>query len=268
MRFGDAHAADFALARRRALEIVDQRHAVDLRRLPGHARLPQQFGFARFAFHQHPDFPPHQSAAAGPRDAPLQGHQPPQAALNGAAVHFAVQRVAGAGVFVRVREDAQVVEARGANELAQLLEIRRRLAREPHDEAGADGPARTDAPDAFDQFEEDVGRPAALHAPQHARARVLQRHVDILHQRLVRGDGVQQPPGHLVGVRVQEADPLFTAGLDLRQARQKPRQAVGDPQVLAIAGGVLPDQVDFAHALREQTRGFGNHAFEEYLYSR
>ena len=33
-------------------------------------------------------------------------------------------------------------------------------------------------------------------------------------------------------------------------------------QVFAVAGGVLADQVDLAHALLEQARGFGNHRFE------
>ena len=46
VRFGDPQAADLAGARLGAFEIVDQRDAVDLRRLGRHARFPQQIGLA------------------------------------------------------------------------------------------------------------------------------------------------------------------------------------------------------------------------------
>ena len=46
--------------------------------------------------------------------------------------------------------------------------------------------------DLLEQLEEDIAVRAALHAFQHGRAGVLQRHVDVLHQRVVRGEGVEQ----------------------------------------------------------------------------
>ena len=53
---------------------------------------------------------------------------------------------------------------------------------------------------------------------QHARARVLQRHVDVLHQRGVRGHGIEQPLRDLVRIGVEEADPLLARGFDLAPA--------------------------------------------------
>src|SRR5205085_4654912 len=124
------------------------------------------------------------------------------------------------------------------------VEILSALAREAHDETGPncnawDGPA-----DAFDQLEEDIAAPAALHTFQHARARVLQRHVDILCKRRLSGDSIEQPLGYFVGIRIEEANPLLIRSLDLCQPRQQVREAVSHSKVFAVAGGVLADQVD------------------------
>ena len=116
--------------------------------------------------------------------------------------------------------------------------------------------------DPLEQLQEDVAVRAALHALQHGGAGVLQRHVDVLHQRRVLGDGIEQLLRHFVRIAVEEPDPLGVLGFDLRQARQQLRQAVLQAEILAVAGGVLADQVDLAHALREQARGFGDHALE------
>ncbi len=65
----------------------------------------------------------------------------------------------------------------------------------------------------------------------------------------MRGDRIEQFLRDLVRIRVEEADPLLVRRFDLRQARQQQRQAVLQPEIFAVAGGVLPDQVDLAHAL-------------------
>ena len=70
------------------------------------------------------------------------------------------------------------------------------------------------------------------------------------------GDGFQQLAGDLVGIGVEEADPaqLF----DLRQPLQQQRQPIFQAEVFAVAGGVLPDQRDLAHALLRQALRFGD----------
>ncbi len=78
----------------RAFEIVDQRDAVDLRRLRRHARLPQQIGLLRQPFHQHRNFRADQRPVARARNLALDRHQPALAILDGAAVHLAVERKA------------------------------------------------------------------------------------------------------------------------------------------------------------------------------
>ena len=101
------------------------------------------------------------------------------------AVHLAIERETLAGVFVGIGEHAQAVELRGFDELAELFEIRLGFAGEADDHAGADGDAGNGAADALDQLEENIAARAALHALQHRGAGMLQRHVDVLHQRRV-----------------------------------------------------------------------------------
>src|ERR1035438_1655373 len=138
------------------------------------------------------------------------------AILDGAAVHFAIERVAGAGVLIGVGEHAEIVESGGGDELAQLLEVRGGFTREAHDEAGAYGDARNGAADALDQLEKNLARPSALHALENAAARVLQRHVDVPGEGGVSGDGVEQALRDFVRIGVEEADPLLGRGLNLR----------------------------------------------------
>ena len=66
----------------------------------------------------------------------------------------------------------------------------------------------------------------------------------------MRGDGLQQLAGDLVGISVEEAHPAQL--LDLRQTLQQQRQAILQAEVFAVAGRVLPDERDFADALLGQ----------------
>ena len=76
------------------------------------------------------------------------------------------------------------------------------------------------------------------------------------------GDGVEQALGDFVRIGVEEADPLFGRGLDLGEAGEQIGEAVREPQIFAVAGGVLADQVDFADALLEEAGGLGDDGFE------
>ena len=102
----------------------------------------------------------------------------------------------------------------------------------------------------FDELEEVLRGAAALHALEDAGAGVLQRHVEVLGDRVVRRDGFQQARGDLVGIGVEEAQPA-QAGDDGDGVEQR-GEAVGHAEVFAVAGGVLADEGDLADALRER----------------
>ena len=116
--------------------------------------------------------------------------------------------------------------------------------------------------DTFDQLQEDVAGCSALHALQHRGAGMLQRHVDVLDQRGVLRDRIEQLLGDLVRIGVEETHPFRLRRFDLRQAGEQLRQTVFEAEIFAVAGGVLADQIDLAHALREEARRFRNHRFE------
>ena len=124
------------------------------------------------------------------------------------------------------------------------------------DHAGADRHAGDGAANALDQLQENIAVRPALHALQHRRAGVLQRHVDVLDQRVVRGDGVEQLLRDLVRDSSTGNGPIFRAASRSAPGAPAAWRAILHPEIFAVAGGVLADQVDLAHALRKQPRGF------------
>ena len=74
------------------------------------------------------------------------------------------------------------------------------------------------------------------------------------------GDGREQSPGNLVGICVEEANPLQP--FDACEFFQQQSQAVFQPKILAVARGVLSDERDFAYAGLRQALGLGDNRFE------
>ncbi len=91
---------------------------------------------------------------------------------------------------------------------------------------------------------------------------MLQRNIDVLDERIVCGDGVEEFLGDPVGVGVEKTHPLLRWSLDRGEAGQELRETVFDAEVLAEAGGVLADEIEFADALGEESRGFCNDRLE------
>ena len=85
---------------------------------------------------------------------------------------------------------------------------------------------------------------------------VLQGNVDVAAEARVSGEHFQQARRDLVGIGVEEADPAEI--LDLGELFEQRGEAVLDAEVFAEAGCVLPDEIDFAHALRGQALGLGD----------
>ena len=67
--------------------------------------------------------------------------------------------------------------------------------------------------------------------------------------------GFEQPRGDLVGIGVEEAQPL-EAGQHGEGVEQG-SEAVGQAEILAVAGGVLADKGELANALRDQVLCLG-----------
>src|SRR5262245_16380995 len=78
----------------------------------------------------------------------------------------------------------------------------------------------------------------------------------------MRGNGIKQPLCHLVGICIQEPNPLLLRRGNRCQPLEQERKPIAEAEILAIAGSVLTDQVDFAYSLLEQSGCFGNHRFE------
>ena len=94
---------------------------------------------------------------------------------------------------------------------------------------------------------------------QHAVVDVLQRHVDVRHDPLRRGDGVDQFVGHVHRVEVHEPNPIEAFDLfQLAKQLGQPRLAV---EVHAVVGRVLGDDHQLAHAIGRQFAGFGDDFF-------
>src|SRR5580698_3049470 len=76
------------------------------------------------------------------------------------------------------------------------------------------------------------------------------------------GDGIEKLLSDFVRIRVEEAHPFRLRRFNLCEAGEKLREAVFETEVFAVAGGVLADQIDLAHALFEEASGFRDHGFE------
>ncbi len=79
---------------------------------------------------KHRHFAANQPPVARPRDLPLQRHQPALAIINRTALHFPVQRKAGAGLLIGIGEHAQPVELGGLDKLDTTPRNRPRSRRE------------------------------------------------------------------------------------------------------------------------------------------
>src|SRR2546426_11226218 len=89
---------------------------------------------------------------------------------------------------------------------------------------------------------------------------MLQRHINVLAELVVGGNGVEQPMGYLVWIHIQYPNP---AGVfERRQPFEQKRQSILEPVVLAEAGGILADQVDLPDALLKEVAGLGHDTLE------
>src|SRR6185312_3417672 len=91
---------------------------------------------------------------------------------------------------------------------------------------------------------------------------MLQRHVNVLHQRLMFGDGVEQALGDFVRIGVKKTNPLGLFGGKLGETREQVGKPVLEAQIFAVTSGVLADEIDFANSRLEHALSFRDDAFE------
>jgi len=91
---------------------------------------------------------------------------------------------------------------------------------------------------------------------------VLQRHVDVLDQRIVSSNRVQQPLRYTIGIRIQEPDPFRQLSGNFRQTREQVGETMLHPEIFAVTGRILSDQIQFSHTHRKHARRFVDYALE------
>ena len=89
---------------------------------------------------------------------------------------------------------------------------------------------------------------------------MLQRHVDVGANLVVRRNRLQQPMADFVGISVQEPNPaqVFDGGKFCEQQRQ----AIFQAEILSIASSVLPDERDLTYARACKTFRLGDYGFK------
>jgi len=89
---------------------------------------------------------------------------------------------------------------------------------------------------------------------------VLQRQVEIFTNVVVFRDGFEQPSCNAIRVCVEKPQPAQP--VNPRQPIEQRCQPVVQPEVLSVAGRILPDQRDFLHAARDQLPGLRDNGLE------
>src|SRR5205085_661407 len=135
-RLLDLDAHDLAGAR---LAAIDVHLPVDLRRLPHPASFQQQVGFLRDAFDQHVQDPSYETLLVVPADLPLDAEELLLPLRLEALGQLAGELERLRSFLARELEHTHLLEPHLLDEVAELLELLFRLAREAGDEAGPEG---------------------------------------------------------------------------------------------------------------------------------
>ena len=238
-------------------EVVDEDLAVDLGGVELGAPLPEEIGLFAEALDEQIKLAPDPLLLALGGDRLLEFHEAFAARLDSAPGEFAVQGKSRGAFFIGVGEGPEPVDPGLGDEGFELCEVVVSLAGEAYDEGGAEDEIGDDAAGLFDHFEEDFCAAAALHALEDGWGCVLERHVEVAGDVGVAGDGFEQSGGDLVGVRVEEAEPLEVG--DAGERVEQVGEAVPETEVFAVAGGVLADEGDLADALVDEVFRLGDH---------
>src|SRR5437899_8113162 len=89
---------------------------------------------------------------------------------------------------------------------------------------------------------------------------MLQRHVHVLDEARMRGDGVQQFLRDAIRIAIEKAHPneIF----DWREAVEEQREAIAQAEIFPIRSGVLADECHLADTGARQLLGFADDGFK------
>ena len=266
-RAGDRHLRE--VADREAIAGGNPDDAVDFRRI---GRAAGDRGLAFVSVDEHGHRGPHALREAPGADLFLHRHEPRPAVFPHLGRNRIGQRIRRGAVDRRVGEAADAVELCRFEKREELAELGFRLARESGDERAADDEVRAHRAPRLDAPQRALRVRGTLHELQDARARVLERHVEIGEEAACRRVG-RHPVDHLVDVRigidVVEPHPRAVRarqGVERRRELVHPRleraplpEARAVAHVDAVGARVLRHDQELAHAGREQPLRFRQH---------
>src|SRR5712692_5364282 len=257
----DLAAVEFAGLRLESLRsVVDKDFAIDFRGMHSGASFEQKFAFFGGPLEEKIKFSADQALLFSLADSALDSHQIIAAALDLAGWELIFHRVSPCAFLVGVTERTHPVKFHLADKLAQLVELFLGFPGKARDERRAQRNAGNGAAHLLNRSQKNIRASAALHALQHSWRRVLQRHIDVRANLAMRGDGFEQTAGDLVGISVEKANPAHL--FDASQLFQQQCKAILEAKLLAVAGRVLANQRDFAHAGAGQALSFRDNGFK------
>jgi hypothetical protein len=236
-------------------EVVDEDFAVDLGGVEQGAALPEEVGLFASPSTRRSISRPTQRLGFG-ADLLLELHQLAAAGFDGALGDFGVEFEGGCAFFVGVGEDAEPVDLASVMKASSSSKSASVSPGKPTMKL-----VRRTMPGTMRRAFSMILRKMSALPPRFMRLRtagagVLQRDVEVLGDVVVLGDGFEQARGDLVGVGVEEAQPA-QAG-ERGEGVEQRGEAVFEPEVFAVAGGVLADEGDLADALGDEVFGFGD----------
>lgn len=194
------------------------------------------------------------------------------AALNGR--RDLVGELGGAGAFfLGVEENAEALEALFLDKFEEGLEVVVGFAGETDDEGGADGEVGDVGAEVAKERLNVLARGFALHCVEDVGVDVLEGDVDVGDDFGVMCDGADEFVAPMGWVGVEDSDPevAFDLGKFVEEVDEGwaaggvnglARAGAAGPEVHAVVGCVLADEVDFADALLDELADFADNGVD------
>src|SRR5439155_3916502 len=198
-----------------------QHLSIDFGSVHGGASFEQEFSFFCSTFQQQVELLAYQGLLLPLADAALDLHQTLLASLDLARGDFFPKVKCACTFLVGIPEGSHPVKLCLADEVAQLFKFLLSFARKSNNKRRAQRNSWNCVPHSFYAAQEQACAAAALHALERARGCMLQRDVNVGTNLGVRRYGVQQAPGDLVRISVEE--PNRAQIVDLSQSFQQQR---------------------------------------------
>jgi hypothetical protein len=150
----------------------------------------------------------------------------------------------------RIDEGEGAIEAAFIHQRKRLLEVPLGLAWKAHDQIRGQRQPGNARAESLDQLEILAATVATVHSGKYAVAARLSRQMEVFTNGVVAGHDLDQPVGHVFGMRGHEAHPLDA--FDGAGPFQKVRERIlpGKTGLLPICVDVLPQKGHLAHSRR------------------